>query len=190
MQVDIRSLGGTELVITVAAPDSIGLFSRCAGGLTLNRLSIRDAVSGTRGSRAVLRWTAHTQFGEPPAPDRLAADLRRALAGEFDLAEALRRRERAYPVGGAQRPAPIVALVPESSSRTTALQVRAHDRAGLLFWITSALAGAGVGVHSAKATTLGSEVVDVFFLTDGTGGPLSAPQAEAARVSVEQALAE
>lgn len=190
VQVHVQPLDATELVVTVAAPDSVGLLSRCAGGLALSRLAIREAVSTTVGGRAVLRWIVHTQFGDPPAPDRLTADLRRALAGELDLAEGLRRREQAYQVSGLRHPGPVVTLAPESSSRTTALQVRAHDRAGLLYWIAGALADAGVDVHGAKVSTLGSEVVDVFFLADRAGGPLSEPQAQAARLAVVQALAD
>jgi [protein-PII] uridylyltransferase len=67
-----------------------------------------------------------------------------------------------------------VAIMPDGSSRATVLEVRAHDRAGLLYWVTSALARAGVNVEGAKVSTLGSDVVDVFFLTDEHGQRLSA----------------
>lgn len=188
VEVLIEAGGETDLTVTVAAPDSVGLLSRCAGGLAVNRLSVREASSGTRGARAVIRWAVQTQFGEPPAPDRLAADLRRAVGGELDLARRLNERERAYADRDGARPEPVVALVPGASSRTTVLEVRAHDRAGLLYWITSALARAGVSVHGAKVSTLGSEAVDVFFLTDDSGEPLTDTKASAARASVQAAL--
>lgn len=187
--VDCERVGETEVVVTVGAADSVGLLSRCAGVLAINRLSVRDAVSRTQGTRAVIRWTVQTQFGEPPGDERLAADIRRAVSGEMDLSRRLSERERAYAVSEDPRPEPTVALIPDGSSRATVLEVRAHDRAGLLYWITSALASAGVNVDGAKVSTLGSEVVDVFFLTDEAGAPLSSSKAEAALAAVRGTLA-
>ena len=187
--VDCERVGETEVVVTVGAADSVGLLSRCAGALAINRLSVRDAVSRTQGTRAVIRWTVQTQFGEPPGDDRLAADIRRAVSGEMDLSRRLSERERAYAVSEDPRPEPTVALIPDGSSRATVLEVRAHDRAGLLYWITSALASAGVNVDGAKVSTLGSEVVDVFFLTNEAGEPLSPSKAEAALAAVRGTLA-
>lgn len=181
-------IGDTEVVVTVAASDAVGLLSRCAGALAVNRLSVRDAVSRTRDGRAVIRWTVQTQFGEPPSVQRLTADIRRALAGEMDLARRLAERERAYAASDDPRPQPLVAVIPDGSSRATVLEVRAHDRAGLLYWITSALAAAGVNVDGAKVSTLGSEVVDVFFLTDEAGRPLSPGRTEVAMAAVRAAL--
>ena len=188
VDVQIQEGDEAELVITVAATDSIGLLSRCAGVLAINRLSVRDALSRTRGKRAVIRWTVQTHFGEPPPSDRLTADLRRSIAGELDLARRLTERERAYANADDPRPDPTAALIPDASSRTTVLEVRAHDRAGLLYWVTSALARAGVSVDGAKVSTLGSEVVDVFFLTDDAGEPLSAAMSQAALQAVRAAL--
>jgi [protein-PII] uridylyltransferase len=189
VDVVIEALEENELTVTVAADDSVGLLSRCVGALAINRLSVRDAASRTRHGRAVIRWTVQTQFGEPPGADRLAADLRRAVAGEIDLARRLDERERAYANPDDPRPAPTVALIPEASSRTTVLEVRAHDRAGLLYWVASALAQGGFNVHGAKVSTLGSEVVDVFFLTDEAGEPLSESRANAALERVTSVLA-
>ncbi len=190
VEVLVEPSGDTEVTVTVAANDSIGLLSRCAGALAVNRLSVRDAASRTRDGRAVIRWSAQTQFGEPPRADSLAADMRRAIAGELDLARRLSDRERAYHGADDQRPEPIVALIPDGSSRATLIEVRAHDRAGLLYWVTSALASAGFNVDGAKVSTLGSEVVDVFFLTDGSGGQLSGSRAQAALAAVRAVVAD
>lgn len=186
VQVDVTPVGDAEVTVTVAAQDSVGLLSRCAGTLVINRLSVREATSRTQGRRAVIRWGVQTQFGEPPRADALAADLRRAVAGEIDIARRLTDRERAY--ASEDPPPPVVALVPDGSSRATVLEVRAHDRAGLLYWVTAALADAGINVDGAKVSTLGSEAVDVFFLTDGQGAPLSQSRATAALQAVRAVL--
>ena len=46
-----------------------------------------------------------------------------------------------------------------------------------------ALDSAGLNVRSARVETLGAEVVDAFYLTDGAGRPLSASQAGEARAA-------
>ena len=65
--------------------------------------------------------------------------------------------------------------------------MRAHDRIGLLYRLTRALADTGLDVRSARMTTLGAEVVDAFYVTDGSGGLVTDP---AVRGEVEQALLE
>ena len=47
---------------------------------------------------------------------------------------------------------------------------------------------AGAGITGAKVATLGSEVVDVFFLVDRAGEPLSDDHAHAVQVTVQAAL--
>ena len=136
----------------------------------------------------MIRWTVQTQFGEPPSAQALTADLRRSIAGQMDLDRRLSERERAYSNSDDTRPMATVALIPDASSRTTVLEVRAHDRAGLLYRVASALAHAGVNVDGAKVSTLGSEVVDVFFLTDEAGGPLSPGRSQAAAEAVRAAV--
>ncbi|MBK9436162.1 MAG: ACT domain-containing protein [Micrococcales bacterium] len=99
--------------------------------------------------------------------------MRRSIAGGTRPARRLNERARAYHGADDHRPDPTAALIADASSRITVLEVRAHDRAGLLYWVTSALAQAGFNVDGAKVSTLGSEVVDVFFLTDESGCALS-----------------
>ena len=63
----------------------------------------------------------------------------------------------------------------------TVLEVRAHDRPGLLHRIGAALAAAGVDVRSARVSTLGSEAVDVFYVVGPDGDPLPAAEARSRR---------
>jgi [protein-PII] uridylyltransferase len=81
-----------------------------------------------------------------------------------------------------------VSLVPEASQTATVLQVRAHDEPGLLHTIASVVAAAGVQVRSALVDTLGADVVDVFYLTDGEQRPLSDDVAESLRDEVSEAI--
>ena len=181
-------------VITVIAPDRTGLLSTVAGVLSLHRLAVRGAQVETVRSlggeqRAVQVWTVLPVFGEPPPVSRLREDISRAIAGSLDLVERLAVREQQYPApkGIAQ---PRIELVPGASSRATVLEVRAHDAPGLLHRVTAAIAQVGVSITAARVATLGSEVVDVFYMVDGRGEPLSANSGESVLTAVASVLGE
>ena len=63
-------------------------------------------------------------------------------------------------------------------------EIRAHDAPALLHRVTKAIAAADVSVSAARVATLGSEVVDVFYLVDRDGAPLSETRAATVRVTV------
>ncbi|MEZ5116255.1 MAG: [protein-PII] uridylyltransferase [Candidatus Nanopelagicales bacterium] len=181
--------GEPASIVTVAAPDRIGLLAAVAGVLALHRLEVRAAQAETIGDRAVQSWTVVPVFGDPPPRDRLREDLRRALDGSLDVPGRLAERERAYRRADApEPPPPVVRIVPGASQRATVLEVRAHDVPGLLHRVARALAAAGVGIAAARVSTLGSEVVDVFYLVDLEGRPLSDDRAAATRTTVLASL--
>jgi [protein-PII] uridylyltransferase len=77
-----------------------------------------------------------------------------------------------------------VTVVESASERATDLEVRAHDSPGLLHRVSTALAAQAVDVVAARVATLGSDVVDVFYLVDREGAPLSPQTAQAVRHEV------
>ncbi|MGB7983017.1 MAG: [protein-PII] uridylyltransferase, partial [Candidatus Nanopelagicales bacterium] len=114
--------------LTVSAPDSVGLLGLVAGVLAMHRLEVRSAVSCGVDGRAVEVWGVSPQFGDPPAADRLREDIRRAIAGQLDVAARLARRDEAQRRPDAPAPAPSrVEVVTGASRRATVLEVRAHD---------------------------------------------------------------
>ena len=178
--------------VTVAAPDRTGLMSTVAGVLSLHRLGVRgaqvDTVNAPDGSRRAIQvWTVLPAFGDPPPVDRLREDIGRALAGGLDVAARLDAREQAYPapLGTAS---PVVEVVPGASDRATVLEVKAHDAPALLHRVTRAIAAADVAITAARVATLGSEVVDVFYLVDREGRALSDARAATVVVTVLGAL--
>ncbi len=178
--------------VTVAAPDRTGLMATVAGVLSLHRLQVRgaqvDTVTAPDGSRrAVQVWTVTPAYGDPPPVDRLREDITRALAHTLDVAARLDAREQAYPAPQGTA-APRVAIVPGASERATVLEVRAHDASALLHRITRAIAAADVTITAARVATLGSEVVDVFYLVDRDGAPLTDGRAATVSVTVLGAL--
>jgi [protein-PII] uridylyltransferase len=158
--------------------------------LAVNRLAVRSARTETVGRRATTVWTVQPEYGEPPGVDRLREDVRLALAGSFDVASKLQARAAAYSKSNRLASPPAqVAIVPGASARATVIEVRAHDAHGLLHTVASAISSVGISIVGARVATLGSEVVDVFYLTDGEQ-PADLASARAAQAAILTALAE
>ncbi|MFE9403880.1 [protein-PII] uridylyltransferase [Streptomyces sp. NPDC006530] len=185
---------GVELL--VAVPDQPGVLPLTAGVLALHRLTVRAADLRTvelpdpvGGSVLLLDWRVAAAYGSLPQAARLRADLVRALAGSLDIETRLAEREAAYPRRrGAQAPPPRVRVAPSASRHATVIEVRAQDAPGLLHRIGHALESAGVRVRSAHVSTLGSNAVDAFYVTDAQGAALGAGEAAGVAARVESAL--
>ncbi len=160
--------------VTVVAPDRPGLLWRAAGVLASHRLTVRSANATTVGNTAVTVFDVEPEFGDPPDATLVAADLRRMLQGRLDVEDRLDRRARAVRPRAASVPAPRVSLIDDASETATVVEVRAHDAPGLLWRVGRALGECGLDVRAARVETLGAEVVDVFYVTDGDGKPLAA----------------
>jgi [protein-PII] uridylyltransferase len=88
------------------------------------------------------------------------------------VAERLERRMRAHSDSPVPVAPPKVTLVDDASRTATVIEVRAHDRPGLLWRIGRALGDCGLDVRAARVETLGAEAVDVFYVVDASGGPV------------------
>jgi [protein-PII] uridylyltransferase len=171
--------------VTVVAPDRPGLLWRWAAVLSLHRLAIRAATASSVGRTAVTVFDVTPRFGSPPDWSLVRADVRRAYDDALPLAAALAERERAYARTTVQVVPPRVLWMDDASATATVVEVRAHDRIGVLYRLTRALADAGLDVRSARMTTLGAEVVDAFYVVDGDGALVTDP---GRRQEVERAL--
>jgi [protein-PII] uridylyltransferase len=161
--------------VTVVALDRPGLLWRAAGVLASHRLAVRGANASSVGDTAVAVFSVVPEYGDPPDATLVSADLRRMLEGRLDVEDRLERRARAVRPQGTKAPPPKVALVDDASSSATVVEVRAHDEPGLLWRIGRALGECGLNVQAARVETLGAEAVDVFYVTDATGGLLTDP---------------
>ncbi|HEX4290006.1 MAG TPA: [protein-PII] uridylyltransferase [Trebonia sp.] len=159
--------------VTVVALDRPGLLWRAAGVLASHRLTVRWANATAVGDTAVTVFNVVPEFGDPPDAVLVSSDLRRMLEGRLDVEDRLERRARAARGRGFTAPPPKVTLVDDASTTATVVEVRAHDEPGLLWRIGRALGECGLNVHAARIETLGAEAVDVFYVTDATGGLLT-----------------
>nr|WP_173166775.1 [protein-PII] uridylyltransferase [Phytohabitans suffuscus] len=149
--------------VAVAAADRRGLLAAVAGCLALHRLEVLTADASTVDGRALVEFRVRPRYGTPPDSLALANDLRRAVTGDVSVTQRLRGRALATRPGGGGR-APRVVWHREAATDAVILEVRASDAPGLLYRVTSALDEAGAQVRAARISTLGTDVVDAFYL--------------------------
>ncbi|MGB2567369.1 [protein-PII] uridylyltransferase [Micromonospora citrea] len=150
--------------VSVAAADRRGLLATVAGCLALHRLEVLAADASTVDGRALVECRVQPRYGLAPDPIALGADLRRAVNGDVSVTQRLRGRALAARSEGA---APRVVWHREAATHAVLLELRAADAAGLLYRVTCALDEAGAHVRAARISTLGGDVVDVFYLVGG-----------------------
>ena len=172
--------------VTIGAPDRPGLLSICAGVLALNQLDVRAAKMSVEDGWATAVFAVRPRFGRAPVPEILADGMRAALEGTLPLAERLRQREVDYRQDGARTTPPRISWHngEVSGDATGIVEVRAGDRAGLLYRLTAAIAGEGLDVTSARIETLGADAVDCFYVCNPSGSPVDVGQ----RCRVDAAL--
>ena len=176
--------------VTVVARDRPGLLATVTGVLALFGLSVRSAdVTGADGF-AVERFVVEASRGRWPDWTRVADDLEAALRGSLPVEQRLADKARAYDSARratAARPvATRVSVDNGASDAATVVDVRTTDGVGVLHRLTRAVFDSGFDVVTARASTLGAEVVDSFYLLDP---PTGTKVTDAARLrALEQAI--
>ena len=155
--------------VTVYTADHAGLFSRIAGALAVNGCNIVDAKIMTMSNGMALDtfWIQDAN-GEPvDRPDKLArlsVAFENVLTGdlkphrEFARPPAMQRRTDVFTVP------PRVLIDNQASLSHTVIEVNGRDRPGLLHELTRELTRLSLQVSSAKISTYGEKVVDVFYV--------------------------
>ena len=155
--------------ITLYTADHAGLFSRIAGALAVSGANIVDAKIMTMSNGMALDtfWvqdSAGRPFDRPDKLARLAVIFENVLTGDLKP-----HRELARPAAFPSRTqvftvAPRVLVDNKVSASHTVIEVNGRDRPGLLFELTRTLTGLNLQVSSAKISTYGEKVVDVFYV--------------------------
>ncbi len=177
--------------IEIVSPDMPGLLSLIAGVLNISRLDVKSARTKTHGKSAVMYWIVSPQ---PHAPvitsDGLRDEIEKAVKDSEAVEEKLLARAKIYAtIPTIPVPAPNVVYFNEAATDATVIEVRSHDRPGLLFRIGAAITHSKVDIRSAIVTTLGAEAIDTLYVTELTGGPLSNVRAEEVTSRLRAALA-
>ena len=176
--------------VEVISPDKPGLLSIVAGVFNISRLDVKSARTKTLGSSAVMEWIVTP---EPHAPDVTEAGLHRliveALKDSGGVEEKLIARAKAYAsIPTIPVPDPEIEIFTDAATDATVIEVRSHDRPGLLFRIGAAITQSKIDIRSAIVTTLGAEAIDTLYVTELTGGPLTPERANEVASHLKQAL--
>jgi [protein-PII] uridylyltransferase len=166
--------------ITLYTADHPGLFSRIAGALAVCGANIVDAKIMTMSNGMALdtfcvQDATGAPFDRPDKLAKLAVVFENVLTGnlklhrEFARSPAIPSRTRVFTV------APRALIDNKASASHTVIEVNGRDRSGLLFELTRALTGLNLQISSAKISTYGEKVVDVFYVKDLFGHKVDHP---------------
>jgi [protein-PII] uridylyltransferase len=166
--------------ITLYTADHPGLFSRIAGALAVCGANIVDAKIMTMSNGMALDtfWVQDSTgapFDRPDKLARLAVVFEKVLTGDLKPHHEL-ARPPAFPSRTQVFTVPPRVLVDNKASTFhTVIEVNGRDRPGLLFELTHALTNLNLQISSAKISTYGEKVVDVFYVKDLFGHKVEHP---------------
>ena len=162
--------------ITIYTDDHPGLFAAIAGAVALGGASIVDAkITTLADGMALDTLSIQDPGGGPfkgkPRLKKLWAHIEDAVSGALDpareleavLGRTLPSRTRVFTLP------PRVLLDNKASASHTVIEVNGRDRPGFLHDVTRALTELGLQISSARITTYGERVVDVFYIKDVFG---------------------
>ena len=164
--------GGTEVL--VYTPDRDDLFVVLTGGFDRLNLSIVDARIHTTTFGFALDTFVVLDHVNQPITDaahlgKLRQDLREQLinpkAGRDLKSALLPRTLKHFPINTR------VGFGVAPNRLSTAMEVTAHDRPGLLYQVALALQHCRIRLVTAKVATYGERAEDIFFVTARDGTP-------------------
>ena len=167
--------------VTVYTPDQPGLFSKIAGALAVSGATIDAAkiCTLTNGMALDVFYVRDVTGGPLARPDKLArlsARVEQAIAGRLKTDEELARRVSPIPSRySVFQVQPRVLVDNKASAGHTVIEVNGRDRPALLYRLTQAVTELGLTIRTAKISTYGERVVDVFYLQDAAGRKIEAP---------------
>jgi [protein-PII] uridylyltransferase len=166
--------------VTLYTADHPGLFSRIAGALAVSGANIVDARIMTMSNGMALDtfWVqdlAGRPFDRPDKLARLAVTFENVLTGDLKP-----HRELARPPAFPSRTQvftvmPRVLVDNRASQSHTVIEVNGRDRPGLLYEVTRELTRLNLQISSAKISTYGEKVVDVFYVKNLFGHKVEQP---------------
>ncbi|WP_432201384.1 [protein-PII] uridylyltransferase [Erythrobacter sp. W53] len=168
-------------LVTVIASDHPGLFYRIAGGIHLAGGNIIDArIHTSRDGWAIDNFLVQDPHGGPFMEEaqlaRIESSIADALANRVDLAPKLAKRPLPISRSKAFDVRPRVIFDNKASTHYTVIEVNARDRPALLNRLARVLFEANLVVQSAHVTAYGERAADTFYVTDLTGGKVTAKQ--------------
>jgi [protein-PII] uridylyltransferase len=186
-QVNVTVMTTAEPYVELAfiADDKPGLLAMITATLAAARFKVisaqvyswKDAFGRTRVLD--LFWVRGSSVeAVTSALPRLERDFGRLMSQELTPDELVTNGNRA--AHWSERPTPgvqsEVVIDNRCATRDTVIEVTTRDQPGLLFWLSHALQSLGLQISLAKINTEGTQVADVFYVTDETGSKVTEPE--------------
>ena len=185
LMVETRVDGYREVTeVTVYTADTPGLFSRIAGAIAVAGGSIDGARiytlnDGMALDSFYLRAAGGGAFDSARQLARLSSAIERTLSGQLDPAKELAERKSQIPSRlRVFTVAPRVLIDNNASAADSVVEVNGRDRPGLLYDVTAALTAQKCTIHTAKISTFGERVVDVFYVQNARGQKIASKTAQ------------
>jgi len=176
LALDIQVLSTRDATeITIFAEDHPGLFARLSGALAVCGASIVDARIATfKDGMALDVFTVQDAgggaFKSSSKLARLSVMVEQVLSGRVRPLEELDRKASHIPSRmEVFYVAPRVLIDNKASNTHTVIEVNGRDRPALVYRLTTALFRLGIQITTAKISTYGEQVVDVFYVKDVFG---------------------
>ena len=166
--------------ITLYTADHAGLFSRIAGALAISGANIVDARIMTMSNGMALDtfWVQDSAGGPFDRSDKLAklaVTFENVLTGDLKPHRVLARPPAFPSRTWVFTVAPRVLVDNKASASHTVIEVNGRDRPGLLYEVTRELTRLNLQISSAKISTYGEKVVDVFYVKNLFGHKAEQP---------------
>ncbi|HEY8944778.1 MAG TPA: [protein-PII] uridylyltransferase, partial [Polyangiaceae bacterium] len=185
-QVNVTVMTAADPYVELAfiADDRPGLLAMITATLTAARFKVISAqvyswVDAFGRTRALdLFWVrGSTVEAVVSATARLEREFSRLLSRELTPADLVTGGARAS--RWSDRPTPAIQtdvnVDNRCATRDTVIEVTTRDQLGLLFWLSNALQSLGLTISLAKINTEGTQVADVFYVTDAQGAKVTDP---------------
>ncbi len=169
---------GEDSTFTVVTSNRSGVISKVAGVLALNGLGVFGAVAHTENNRSLSVFRVERKKDQEIKWELIEDQAKRALAGRLAVAARLGERSRFdRKTKATARPVqPRLTVDNETSEVATVLEISCLDEPGILYRITRAFTELDLDIVSARVQTLGSEVIDAFYIRDQSGNKVEDPE--------------
>ena len=162
--------------IVIYTQDHPGLFAAIAGAMALTGASIVDAKILTLANGMALDtfWVQNTEGAACAARKRLKklrTRIEKSIEGRLRPAQELIRTQKDMLPSRTHvfRVPPRVLIDNKASNTHTLIEINGRDRPGLLHDVTAAITETGLQISTARISTYGERVVDVFYVKDVFG---------------------
>ena len=166
--------------LTIFTPDHPHLIAVMAGACAAAGANIMGAqIWTTRDGWALNTFLLSREFDrdddEIRRGERIAATIEKLLSGEMRLDKLLEGKSTPTDKVNTFDIPPSVHIDNNLSNVYTVIEVKGLDRPGFLYGVATALTELNLTVNSAQIVSYGEKVVDVFYVTDLTGGKIADP---------------